>query len=77
MARRGENIRKRQDGRWEARYSKGRNADGSIRYGYVYADKYLEVKQKRNNILQTLQKELETRQKFLSIEDTLGNIFNE
>ena len=28
MARRGENIRKRSDGRWEGRYIKGRSADG-------------------------------------------------
>ncbi len=57
MARRGENIRKRKDGRWEARYQKGRKADGSIQYGYVYARKYAEVKQKRNNILQALKAE--------------------
>lgn len=27
MARRGENIRKRKDGRWEGRYIKGRKPD--------------------------------------------------
>lgn len=48
MAKRGENIRKRKDGRWEARYKKGRKADGSILYGYVYAHTYSEVKQKRD-----------------------------
>jgi len=52
MARKGENIRKRKDGRWEARYIKGRNSDGSIRYGYVYASKYTEAKTKRNIALQ-------------------------
>ena len=31
MSRRGENIRKRKDGRWEARYKKGRKVDGSRR----------------------------------------------
>ena len=45
MARKGENIRKRKDGRWEARYIKGRKPDGSIQYGYVYAQKYSDVKQ--------------------------------
>lgn len=28
MARKGENIYKRKDGRWEARYIKARNIDG-------------------------------------------------
>ena len=28
MSRRGENIRKRKDGRWEARYIKGRKNNG-------------------------------------------------
>lgn len=55
MAKRGENIRKRTDGRWEARYKKGRKADGSIIYGYVYAKKYSEVKQKRNEVLYALE----------------------
>ena len=32
----GENIYKRKDGRWEARYIKERQKDGTIRYGYVY-----------------------------------------
>lgn len=54
MARKGENIRKRKDGRWEARYIKGRDFDGGIQYGYVYARKYSEVKQKRDIIIQNL-----------------------
>lgn len=32
MCRKGENIRKRKDGRWEARYIKWRDADGKIHY---------------------------------------------
>lgn len=43
MAKRGENIRKRSDGRWEARYEKGRLENGRIHYGYVYARTYDEV----------------------------------
>jgi len=46
MARRGENIRQRQDGRWEGRYIKGRAPDGRAQYGSVYAKGYLEVKAK-------------------------------
>jgi len=46
MARRGENIRKRKDGRWEGRYIKSRTPDGQAQYGSVYAEGYLEVKAK-------------------------------
>ncbi|MGM0219074.1 tyrosine-type recombinase/integrase [Enterococcus sp. AZ126] len=44
MARRGENIYKRKDGRWEGRYIKGRQQNGKIHYGYIYGYKYSEVK---------------------------------
>ena len=44
MARRGENIRKRSDGRWEGRYIKGRSAEGKPCWGYVYGATYAEVK---------------------------------
>lgn len=55
MARRGENIRKRKDGRWEARYMKGRREDGGIKYGYVYSYKYSDVKKKRQEALKLLE----------------------
>ena len=42
MARSGENIYKRKDGRWEGRYII-KSAKGS-KYGYVYAKEYSEVK---------------------------------
>ena len=32
MSRKGENIRKRKDGRWEGRYKQGKNPDGILRY---------------------------------------------
>ena len=54
MSKKGENIRKRKDGRWEARYRKGRKSDGSILYGYVYAAKYSEAKEKRDEAIRTL-----------------------
>lgn len=47
MARRGENIRKRSDGRWEGRYLIYIN--GSKKYRSVYASSYNEVKQKLFN----------------------------
>lgn len=45
MPRKGENIYKRKDGRWEGRYLK-RTPDGRSRYGYVYAPTYREVREK-------------------------------
>ena len=42
----GENIFKRKDGRWEARYVKNREPSGKIIYGYCYAKTYKEVKEK-------------------------------
>ncbi len=46
MPRKGENIYKRKDGRWEGRYIKSRNTQGKAKYGYVYAKTYREVKKK-------------------------------
>lgn len=51
MAKRGDNIRKRKDGRWEGRYKKGRAVDGSIIYGSVYGKTYKEVKEKMTSII--------------------------
>ncbi|MGM0219201.1 tyrosine-type recombinase/integrase [Enterococcus sp. AZ126] len=44
MARKGENIYKRKDGRWEGRYKKGRKENGQLKYGYLYGKTYTEVK---------------------------------
>ena len=46
MPRRGENIYKRKDGRWEGRYKKINNTVEKVKYGYVYGKTYGEVKQK-------------------------------
>lgn len=48
MGRRGENIYKRKDGRWEARYIKGHTAEGNACYGYCYGKTYYEAKNKVN-----------------------------
>ena len=42
----GENIFKRKDGRWEARYEKGRDSAGKIKYGFCYGKTYAEAKAK-------------------------------
>lgn len=46
MARRGENIHKRKDGRWEARVL-DRDEYGNKKYRSIYAKTYKEVKEKR------------------------------
>lgn len=51
MPRRGENIYKRKDGRWEARYVKEITVDGKKKYGSVYADNYKDVKAKQQQCL--------------------------
>lgn len=63
MARHGENIHKRKDGRYEGRYVIGRTLTGRTRFGYVYAHQYSEVRklllQKKAELLgQTGEKEI-------------------
>lgn len=53
--RKGENIYKRTDGRWEARYKNGYKADGTTKYSSVYAKSYSEVKEKRDKAIRELQ----------------------
>ena len=54
MPKRGENIHKRKDGRWEARYKKGIGVNGKTIYGSLYANTYREVKAKLQLKLQDL-----------------------
>lgn len=44
MARHGENIYKRKDGRYEGRYVIGKTATGKTRFGYIYGHRYADVK---------------------------------
>lgn len=44
MARKGENIYKRKDGRWEGRYMTGRKENGKPRFHSIYGKTYSEVK---------------------------------
>lgn len=46
MPRKGENIYRRKDGRWEGRYLNGRYRNGRKQYSSVYGKSYKEVKQK-------------------------------
>lgn len=46
MSKKGENVYKRRDGRWEARYVKSHDLSGKIVYGYCYGKTYREAKEK-------------------------------
>lgn len=54
MSKRGENIYKRKDGRWEGRY-----LNPNKKYGYIYANSYKEVKEKLNTAKVNLKNESE------------------
>ena len=48
MSKKGENIYKRKDGRWEARYIKGYDFSGRARYVSCYGRTYREAREKLN-----------------------------
>ncbi len=54
MARRGENIYCRKNGRWEGKYVKCR-VDGKIRYGYVSGKSYEETLRKKHEAIKAMQ----------------------
>lgn len=70
MSKRGDNIHKRKDGRWEGRYKKGRKPDGSIIYGSIYAKSYREVKTKLSEITKKMPEQNVT----LPSEKTFGDV---
>jgi len=72
MSRKGENIHKRKDGRWEARYKKGRNLEGKLIYGSVYGKTYREAKERLNAINSTQLSPKNMR----SHERTFGEVLN-
>ena len=55
MARKGENIYKRKDGRWEARFIKSHQSGKAV-YGSVYGKSYSEAKKKRSEAMVNLKK---------------------
>ncbi len=61
MSKRGENITKRKDGRWEARYIKGYEKGKAV-YGYLYGKSYAEAKQKKEDALRTSKELSPTKQ---------------
>lgn len=71
MSRKGENIYRRKDGRWEGRYIKGRREDGRGIYGSVYAPTYQEAKSK---LQKAIINSLEFSQSFSRSLNTFGQI---
>ena len=68
MSRKGENIYKRKDGRWEGRYIKARSQSGKAVYGYVYAPTYKEAKRKRSQAIINIESNLTAFTKFPKIQ---------
>lgn len=66
MSKKGENIYKRKDGRWEGRYIKEHHMNGKAIYGYVYARSYRDVKNKLLTKKQMKQVEADTIEKSLN-----------
>lgn len=65
MAKRGENIYKRKDKRWEGRYILGYDYEGKAKFGYVYAKTYREVRDKLAAAKQSIsEKSVSNRKKF-------------
>lgn len=67
MPRKGENIYKRKDGRWEGRYIRGRDINQKAIYGYLYGKSYTEVKSKLKQVTVINNIEVSTPIKFTQI----------
>ncbi|MGL6199170.1 MAG: tyrosine-type recombinase/integrase [Lachnospiraceae bacterium] len=77
MSRKGENIFHRRDGRWEGRYQKGRKADRSILYGYIYGKSYQEVKDKLIELKYIYRQDDKTKKKAVVFNGTVLDFSNE
>lgn len=76
MSRKGENIYKRKDGRWEGRYIKARTENGKAVYGSVYASSYHEAKKKRNQAIANIESvpSVSSRKKNIPSPDSFGKL---
>lgn len=66
MPKRGENIYKRKDNRWEGRYVKGYDSRGKAKYGSVYAKTYRDVRKKLAEVKQNGAENIPKHQKDFS-----------
>jgi len=72
MPRKGENIYKRKDGRWEGRFIKEYGVNRKALYGYVYGKTYNEVRQKlRKAQVKELSPQLPSNQSATTYNDLL------
>ncbi len=69
MAKRGLNIYKRKDGRWEGRFKCGYSDDGKAKYRSVYAKSYSAVKE-------LLEQEKAKQSKGCFCKCTVGELFD-
>lgn len=70
----GPRIYEHSDGRFEARYRKGRKPDGSILYGSVYGRTFDEAEKKRAEILRSLAKDAENDSESAAVSNDNKNI---
>ena len=66
MSRRGENIHKRKDGRWEARIKINNVKTGEKKYTSLYGRSYKEVKKKKADFIKNVKSDNPIQQKKLS-----------
>ncbi len=71
MSRKGENIYKRKDGRWEGRYKCGFDKNGKTKYKSVYSRTYKDCKEKLNCVKSTHKKENKDIKVFLTVKELL------
>lgn len=75
MSRRGDNIHKRKDGRWEGRYKAGTNEKGKAVYRSIYSKSYAECRAKlekcKNN-----QNAIQPKQPIVKFKDVLDSWIN-
>lgn len=71
MSRRGENITKRKDGRWEARIIRGYTEEGRALYRFLYAKSYAEVKAKKTAAMTSSKSEQALRKSNVTYESVL------
>jgi len=71
MSKRGENIYKRKDGRWEGRYKSGYKQDGTAKYISIYGKCYADVKKRLSTAKSLL--EIQTTSCCLTVTELFTN----
>ncbi|MBR1443250.1 MAG: tyrosine-type recombinase/integrase family protein, partial [Firmicutes bacterium] len=70
MSRKGENIYKRKDGRWEGRYKCGFDTNGKTKYRSIYSKTYTDCKKK----LSSVKTAFEQNRNYVKVEMTVKDI---